>query len=74
MGDILHQRVPHTTCARCRRLFQAGDRIIPTYIIKNPNTRNPETQELSAELAGDFEFVHAACNDTALSGRLVVTG
>ena len=70
--NILKQRVPHTTCARCRCLFKPGDRIMPAYIVKNPNTRNPETKELSAELAGEFEFVHASCSDTALDGRLVV--
>lgn len=70
--DILKQRVPHTTCARCRKPFKAGDRMTPAYIVKNPNARNPETRELAAELSGEFEFVHASCGDPALDGRVLV--
>ena len=71
--DILHPRVPHTTCARCRKPFKAGDRALPAYIIKNPNTRDPQTQELAIEMTGEFEFCHASCVDPMLDGRLVVT-
>jgi hypothetical protein len=45
---------------------------MPTYIVLNPNTRNPSTRELSAELAGDFEFVHAACLDPSLDGKSII--
>lgn len=72
--DICKQRVSHTTCARCRKGFQAGDRIMPAYIVLNPNTRNPETKELAAEMSGEFEFVHAACADPSLEGRIVIAG
>ena len=71
--DILKPRVSHTTCARCRKQFKAGDRALPAYIIKNPNTRDPQTQELSIEMTGEFEFCHASCVDPSLDGRLVVT-
>lgn len=72
--DVLRPRVSHTTCARCRKLFKAGDRAIPAYIIQNPNTRDPRTQELSIEMSGEFEFVHAACADPALEGgRLIIS-
>ena len=71
--DILKQRVSHTTCARCRQKFKAGDRIIPAYIVENPDTRDPVTKELAAKMTGDFEFVHASCADPSLDGRLVVT-
>ncbi len=71
--DILKQRVPHTTCARCRKDFKAGDRVLPAYIVLNPNTRNPQTRELAAEMAGEFEFVHASCADPSLEGRAILT-
>jgi proline dehydrogenase len=71
--DVLRPRVSHTTCARCRKLFKAGERAIPAYIIMNPNTRDPQTQELSIQMSGEFEFVHASCVDPMLDGRLVVT-
>ena len=45
----------------------------PAYIVKNPNTRDPATrQQLSAEPAAEFEFVHASCADPALEGRIVI--
>ena len=73
MIDVLKQRVPHTHCARCRKPLKAGDRIMPAYIVLNPNTRNPQTQELAAELVGEFEFIHASCIDPSLDGRVLVT-
>jgi hypothetical protein len=71
--EILKQRVPHTTCARCRKLFRAGDRMAPAYIVKNPNARDPATQQLSAEIAAEFEFVHASCADPMLDGKVIIT-
>lgn len=71
--DICRQRVPLTTCARCRKPFKAGDRALPAYIILNTQVRHPETRELVSEMSGDFEFVHASCVDPSLDGRLLVT-
>jgi hypothetical protein len=70
---VFNQRVSHTTCARCRKMFKAGDRITPAHIILNPNTRDPQTQELGIQMSGEFEFVHASCIDPSLEGSLLVT-
>lgn len=70
--DVLKQRVPHTTCARCRKNFKAGDRMLIAHIVKNPNVRHPQTREQVAELSDEFEFVHASCSDTSLDGKLIV--
>jgi hypothetical protein len=71
--DILNPRVSHTTCARCRKPFKGGDRVMPAHIVLNPNARDPQTQELSIHMSGEFEFVHASCVDPSLEGRLLVT-
>ena len=71
--DILRPRVSHTTCARCRKQFKAGDRAMPAHIIKNPNTRDPQTQELAIEMTGEFEFVHASSLDPSLDGKVIIT-
>lgn len=71
--DILKQRVSHTTCARCRKDFKAGDRIIPAHIVENPNTRDPVTRERAAKMTGEFEFVHASCADPSLDGKMIIT-
>lgn len=72
--DVLRQRVPHTHCARCRKAFKAGDRALAAMIIKNPDTRHPVTREKVAEMAEEFELVHASCVDTSLDGKTILTG
>jgi hypothetical protein len=52
----------------------AGDRMVIAYIIMNPNTRNPQTKELAAEVGEEFEFVHASCGDPSLEGKVIITG
>lgn len=70
--DVCQQRVPLSQCARCRKAFKPGDRALPAYIVLGVNVRHPETKELVSQLSGDFEFVHAACADPSLEGRLVL--
>lgn len=72
--DILRQRVPLNTCARCRKAINAGDRVLPAYIVKTAKIRHPETKELVSELSGEFEFVHASCIDPMLDGKAILTG
>lgn len=71
-SDLLRQRVSHTTCARCRKLFKAGDRVQQAFIVLNPDTRNPATQERVAEMSMESEFVHASCLDPSLDGRVIL--
>lgn len=70
MADLLHQRVPLTTCARCRRGIAPGDRIGTAYIVQKVG-RNPETKDIGAWIGEDFEFFHISCADTTLSGSLI---
>jgi len=71
--ETFNQRVPHTMCARCRKPFKAGDRVVPAHIVYNPNARDPQTQEMGIQMAGEFEFIHAACSDPSLEGRVLVS-
>ncbi len=71
--DILRQRVPLSTCARCRKDIKPGDRVLPAYIVKNAKVRHPETKELVSEMSGEFEFVHASCSDPTLDGKVILT-
>jgi len=70
--DVLKQRVDHTTCARCRKKFKAGDRALPAYIILDPDGRDPVTKMRGAEMSGEFELVHASCADPSLDGKVVL--
>jgi hypothetical protein len=71
-ADLLHQRVDHTTCARCRKKFKAGDRVLAAMIILDPDTRDPISKMRSAQMSNDFELVHAACADPTLEGGKVI--
>jgi hypothetical protein len=67
--DILNQRVPLTTCAKCRKLFKPGDRVLTAMIIQRVGY-NQETRDIGAFLGESFELVHASCVDTALDGKV----
>ena len=71
MFDVLRQRVPVTTCARCRKQFAPGDRVQTAFIVQKIG-RNPETKELGAMLGEDFELTHADCKNPSLDPRLVI--
>lgn len=70
--DVMRQRVPLDTCARCRKKFLPGMRAMPAYIIEATNVRHPETKELVSQLSGEFEFVHASCVDPYLDGKAIL--
>lgn len=70
-GNILRQRVPLTTCARCRKMFMPGDRVVTAFIVQKIG-RNPSGKDMGAFLGDDFELVHGECGDPSLSGKLIV--
>jgi hypothetical protein len=70
--DILRQRVPATTCARCRKTLAPGDRVQMAMIVQGIG-RNPSTKSVDAMIGEEFELAHVDCRDTSLSGKLIVT-
>ena len=71
-NDLLQKRVADNICARCRKPILAGHRVQAAYICTNPNARNPnKITERGLELGTDCEFVHVACEDPYLTGKLV---
>jgi hypothetical protein len=73
VAEVLHQRVPLTMCARCRKQLRPGDRVLTAMIIQKVGY-NPETKDVGAFLGADFELVHASCPDPALEGKILVLG
>lgn len=67
----LRQRVALTTCARCRKTLNPGDRVVMLLIVQKVGW-NPETRDAGAFLGEDFELSHADCTDPSVSGRLLV--
>jgi hypothetical protein len=72
--DVMRQRVPLDTCARCRKTIKPGERVMPAYIVVKSKVRHPETKELVSEMSGEFEFVHGSCADPYLDGKVIITG
>jgi len=70
--ELTKQRVDHTTCARCRRKFAVGNRICVAMIVENPDAVDPHTLQRAAQMAGEFELVHASCADPSLTGKRVL--
>jgi hypothetical protein len=65
---ISRQRVDHTMCARCRVKFAPGDRVCVAMIVEKPDAIDPKTLQRAAQVAGEFEMVHASCEDHQLTG------
>jgi hypothetical protein len=65
-AELLRPHVDVTTCSKCRKKFESGDRIVEAYIFHRsaPNPLNVVCR--GAELMEEYEFIHADCNDTKL--------
>lgn len=65
------QRVSTAECARCRKTFKPGDRVVQVLIVEKVG-RNPKAAwERGAFLCPDFELAHVSCVDTGLDGRII---
>jgi hypothetical protein len=60
-------------CAKCRKPFKKGDRVTMIFIIQSTGF-NPTTREVGSWLGEEFELAHAMCEDTSLSGTLIIPG
>jgi hypothetical protein len=70
LNELLQKRCPDTVCAKCRKPFQLGDRIIHAFILVSTDARNPQrVTEKGLELGTDCEFVHIECTDPQLDGK-----
>lgn len=70
-----HSTIPRgntTTCVRCSRKFETGDRVIPIYIIEKigPNPVNP--REIGSWFSPEFEVAHMDCADPGINGTIIV--
>lgn len=67
------QRIGTDKCARCRKEFQPGDRVVQVLIVVK-TMRNPKVAwERGAMLSPDFELAHVACADPGLEGKIITT-
>lgn len=66
----LTQKTSTAVCAKCRKQFNPGDRVITAFIVQKVG-RNMETKDVGAWLGEDFELIHASCPDPALEGSIL---
>ncbi len=60
-------RVDSTTCTRCRKRFQKGDRIAQAFIIDSVGVHPLNLAALGAFFSEEFELVHIDCRDPDLT-------
>lgn len=66
------QRVSTAQCARCRKDFGPGDRVVQVLIIEK-TARNPKAAwERGSMLSPEFELAHVACADPSLDGKIIL--
>lgn len=60
-------------CAKCRKSFKAGDRVVVVHIVMKAGF-NPASRETGAWLSEEFELAHAMCENPALEGQILGIG
>jgi hypothetical protein len=60
-------RVDSSTCTRCRKKFNKGDRVCSAYIIDSVGVHPLNMAEIGAYFNEEFELVHIDCRDPDLS-------
>lgn len=60
-------RVDSSTCGRCRKQFQKGDRVAQAFIIDRVGVHPTNMAEIGAYFHAEFELVHIDCRDPDLT-------
>lgn len=68
------KRVDGHLCARCRKEFKPGDRVVTVMIVektgRNPSPGSPPWEK-GAFIHPEFEMAHLVCADPGLDGLLL---
>jgi len=62
-----HPTVDSTTCGRCRKRFEQGDRVTQAFIIDHVGVHPLNLASLGAFFLEEFELVHIDCRDPDLT-------
>ena len=73
MKSPLHPRHDSSICAKCRKPFKAGERVIVVHIVMKSGF-NPANRETGAWLSEEFELAHAMCDNPGLDGQIIALG
>lgn len=72
MARTTQPRCNTTTCVKCRRKFERGDRVQVVNIIDKIGGNPNNVREEGAWLTGEFELQHANCQDPTLDSTITV--
>lgn len=72
MAAPTEQRVSTAQCARCRKDFSPGDRVVQLLIVEKVAKNPMAAWERGAMLCPDFELAHLSCADPGLNGMVLV--
>jgi hypothetical protein len=72
MSRVTHPRSDGSTCIKCRRKFERGDRVQVVNIIEKVGTNPSNPREVGSWFSGEFEVAHINCADTALESTIII--
>lgn len=73
MAAATFQRVSTAECAKCRKAFKPGDRVMQVLIVEKVGKNPMAAWEKGAFLCSDFELAHVICPDPGLEGLPIGT-
>lgn len=74
MSAPVYPRCNGDTCIKCRRKFQRGERVLIVNIIEKTGKNPSNPLQVGSWLSGEFEIMHANCEDTALGSTIIISG
>jgi len=69
--EDLNPHVDSDVCGRCRKPFLPGHRVFAAYIVLRKGCNPTNLRERGVMLTGEYEMIHADCNDPYLNKGLV---
>jgi hypothetical protein len=72
MSRVIYPRTDGSTCIKCRRKFERGDRVLIVNIIEKIGRDPSNPREVGSWFSGEFEVQHSNCADPSLDGTIIL--
>jgi hypothetical protein len=73
MDKSRHTLCPTTTCNRCHKRFNPGDRVVIANVIEKVGRNPSDIMQEGSWLSGEFEMSHLMCDNPAMSHSIVLS-
>lgn len=72
MSRTIYPRSDGSTCIKCRRKFEQGDRVLIVNIIERVGSNPSNPREVGSWFSGEFEIQHSNCADPSLDATIII--